>query len=399
MNRTAHRLAAVAGLGALALLASGCGQLTTRTWITIIEEESGGFVNVSFSGSPPVDYPIVRLQGGFLAEVIVNLGDLPNPMTGSITLTDVRIAGQVSGPVGRLCTWNDPQGTSGGSLVIDLLGGSAESTMDLDAKAFTDIQRALRWGAMDFEQPIDFDLGAVFDIQKFAEAFLTGSADGLFATSTRIASTILMPEPPEPTVITSIFQLDATVTNGSSPPAFDDDLLAFCQRRFGRQGVGAAHVEMMNVKSSYLRHKGNDRPLDPLVLDLAELGAAPGDVLALAPVGTWAAVPALKDGAETRLGGVFSASDQVLPSANLFRIPGAIDVGPELATWPSITCTWGICTDHGGDEVPYDFPIDPQRTITVPSGASHLIVAPVDGWRVWQDNVGLGFGVSVEVNP
>ncbi|MGH0034034.1 MAG: hypothetical protein ACQGVK_03315 [Myxococcota bacterium] len=402
MDPRPFRATRTVGLTALVLLVialGGCGELTTRTWITIVEDESGGFVNVQFLGGPPVDYPIVRLQGGFLAEVVVNLADLPGPMTGSITLTDVRIAGQVEGLVGRLCAWNDPSGTSEGSLVIDVLGGNAESTMELDALAFTDVQRVLNWEPMDFEQPIDFDLGAVFDLQAFADAFLTGSADELFATSATISSTIVMPPPPEPPAITSIFNLDASVTNGSEPPTIDDDLEAFCQERFATQGVGDRYVRMLNVKSSYLRHHGNDRPLDPLVLDLAALDAGPGDVLTLRNVGTFAAIPALKDGADTRLGGVFSSSDVVLPSEQLFRIPGAIDTGPELDTWVSIVCRWGICTDHGGDDVPYDFPIDPQRTITVPTGAQYLIVAPVDGWRAWRDNLGLGFGLSVEVSP
>jgi len=386
-------------LGALALLLGGCGELTTRTWITIVEEDSGGVVSVQFLDGAPIDYDILRLQGGFLAEVVVNLADLPNPMTGSITLSDVRIAGEVGGPVGRLCTWNDPGGLSGGSLVIDVLGGHAESTMNLDALAFTDVQRVLGWDPMDFEEPIDFDIGAVFDLGAFAQAFLSGSADALFATRTSIASTIVMPAAPEPPVITSVFHLDAAVTNGSKPPTFDNDLLAFCGSRFATQGVGRRHVEMLNVKSSYLRHAGVDRPLAPLVIDLAEIGAGPGDVLRLSTVGTYAAIPALKDGPDTRLGGVFSTSDEVLPSSQLFRIPGAIDVGPEMNTWASIVCFLGICTDHGGDEVPYDFPIDPQRIITVPSGANYLIVAPVDGLRVWRDNIGLGFGISIEVNP
>ncbi len=403
MDRTPRPWTTAACLGAIVLLATGCGELTTRTWITIVEEESGGVVNVQFLTADPVDYPIVRLQGGFLAEVVVNLGDLPNPMNGSIELVDVRIAGQVDGPVGKLCTWNDPNahldpdGGSKGDLVIDVLGGSAESTMKLDALAYTDVQRGLLWPPMDFEEPIDFDIGAVFDLQAFAEAFLSGSADDLFATSTSISSTVLMPE--DNPVITSIFTLDATVSNGSTPPSFDDDLWTFCGPHFESQGVGDAYVHMMNVKSGYLRHNGSDQPLDPLVIDLAEIGAGPGDVLRLSSVGTYAMLPALADGPDTRLGGVFSASDQVLPYTHLFRIPGAIDVGPELNTWVSITCSFGICTDHGGDDVPYDFPIDPSIDITVPAGASHLITAPVDGWRVWRDNIGLGFGISVVVNP
>ena len=105
------------------------------------------------------------------------------------------------------------------------------------------------------------------------------------------------------------------------------------------------------------------------------------------------------DGTDTRLGGVFSSTDEVLDPSVLDRIPGAIDVAPNVNTWVSIVCIWGQCADLGGDDIPEDFRIDPTRDIEVPEGAEYLVVAPIDIWRNWQDNTGFGFGVTVEVNP
>jgi hypothetical protein len=135
------------------------------------------------------------------------------------------------------------------------------------------------------------------------------------------------------------------------------------------------------------------------VISLAEVGASPGDTLRLATVGTYSILTLLMDGADTKLGGVFSSTDEVLDPSVLDRIPGAIDVAPNIHTWISIVCVWGICADWGGDDIPEDFRIDPTRDIVVPGGAQYLVVAPIDGFRNWQDNTGMGFGVSVEVNP
>jgi len=382
--------AAVAVIGLMASLSLGCGEMTTRTWITIVEEESGGSVTLIPAAAPPAEFDMVRLQGGFLAEVTINLGDLPNPMNGQIHLADVRIAGEVEGLVGTLCTWNDPEGFSGGPLVVDIFGGSAESSMFLDAYALSGVQQAFGLPPVEFEQEIDFDIGSAFDMVKFAEAFLTGSADGLFATESTIASSMNM------LGIDAIFEMNTRVTNGGVPPVFDADLAAVCGPQFATQGVGDDHVEIMNVKSSYLRHAGKDRPNDPKVIPLAELGFAPGDVIRISTVGTYAPTIALADGLETKLGAVFSATDEILPSGQLFRIPGAIEAGANINTWPSIVCFFGVCDDKGGDDILVDFRVDPQVTITVPAGANYLVVAPIDGFRFYGDNTSLGFGVRIE---
>ena len=70
-----------------------------------------------------------------------------------------------------------------------------------------------------------------------------------------------------------------------------------------------------------------------------------------------------------------------------------------MNTWISIVCIFGQCVDWGGDDIPEDFPITAGIDIEIPADARFLFVAPVDGFRRYIDNTGMGFGVRVEVNP
>jgi hypothetical protein len=393
MARISKATIASSLLGVVAILATGCGEMTIRTWVNLDEEESGGYVTLNFGNGQSVDIDVLRLQGGFLTEVTMNTIEVLGPMNGTLVLRDVRMAGEVDGQVGNLCTWNDPEGSSGGTLTINLIDGTTETSLMLDAKATTWMSEVWGMDPMDFEEALDFDLGAGLDLDAFLAAFNSGSAAGLFETSATISSTTDLMG------IEAVFNLDLVLTNGAEPPLFDADLLDFCGDEFASQGLGDALFYGINAKSGYLRGLPKDTIQDPLVIPLAEVGAYPGHTLRLSTVGTYSILTLLMDGADTKLGGVFSTTDEVLDPAVLFRIPGAIDVPPNIHTWISIVCVWGICSDWGGDDIPQDFRIDPTRDIVVPAGAQYLVVAPIDGFRNWKDNTGMGFGVSVEVNP
>jgi len=387
-----RRAVATMGLAAVAILSTACGEMTTRTWINIVPEDSGGTVTI-YLGPNPLAFDLLRLQGGFLAEVKLNTLDLPGPMNGTILLQDVRMAGEIDGLLGKMCTWNDPTGSSTGELVVDLLGGTTTSSLYLDAKASTAFSDALGIGAVDFEQAIDFDLGEGLGIDTFINTFLEGSPAGMFNAETVIASEINMAG------IRSVFEMRTAIANGTLPPIFDDDLLAHCEDQFALQGLGYGTFYGVNSKSSYLRLNPKDQAKDPLVIDLAEIGAQPGDTLRIDTVGSWAIIPFFKDGPEVKAGAVFSATDELLPGSELFRVAGAIDAGPNINTWLSILCIFGTCTDHGGDDVFYDFPIAGGIDVVVPAEANFLFVAPIDGFRFYQDNSGMGFGVELHVNP
>jgi hypothetical protein len=393
MAEAQRRSLTAVSLVAMAMLVSSCGEMTIRTWVTVVEEESGGSVALLVGTGDPIEFEVLRIQGGFLTKVTLNTAQLPGPMHGTLELQDVRLAGEVDGMIGKLCTWNDPEGSSGGTLTLDLFGGASASDLLLDAKATTTISELMAMEPLDFEEPIDFDLGAGLGIPAFLEAFNSGSPDGLFETTTELSSAV------ELMGLQTVFTLETAITNGAEPPLFDADLLEFCGEEFVSQGLGRAHYYGINPKSGYLRGLAKDNIRDPLVISLADLGASPGDVLRLEAVGTYSLLQLLMDGPDKRLGGVFSSTDEVLDASVLDRIPGAIDVEPNVYTWVSIVCLFGECTDLGGDDIPEDFLINPMRDIAVPEGAEYLVVAPIDGLRNWQDNTGFGFGVSVEVNP
>ena len=376
-------------LVAIALTGVGCGELTIRTWVNVIEEESGGVVDVNGSL-----FDIIRLQGGFLTETKLDTRQILGTMEGTIELLDVRMAGEVEGFIGKLCTWGNYPGESGGSMRMNALQGTLESDLYLDALAATEISDSLDLGPIPFQEQVDFDLGANFDLAKFTTGYVNGSTNGLFQTSTQISSEMLL------FGIPAVFTMDTTVDSGALPPAFDEDLLDYCGERFAQQKFGEALYYGINPQSSYLRHLNNDRPKDPLVISLAEIGAEVGDTLRMKPHGSYSFLFLGMDGVDRRLGGTFSQNDTILESSQLWRIPAAVpSSAPKLNTWLSLFCIFGTCEDLGGDDTFHDFAIDPLRIVVVPPFAKYLVVAPVDTWRNYSDNSGLGFGVTVEVIP
>ena len=376
-------------LGVFAVASIGCGQLTMRTWVKIIEDESDGNIQANLT-PPPAPYLIERLQGGFLTVVELDTRDLPGPLNGTITLADVRVAAIQQSLLGIFCNWNDPDGYSGGTVTLDILGGQSESDVFLDGKGQAQLSQLVGLPPIDVETPVDFALGSDLGLTTFLDALNSGSVDGLFASQTSVVTdqTILN----IPVTIT----LNLTVDNDAEPPLFDADLLAFCGQFFDQQGTALYYG--LNPQSSYLLAR-NDKPKDPLVISLAELGAAAGDTLRMTVVGTYADSLALKDGNETLAAAVFSATDTVLPRGDSDRIPDAIDAGQNYQTPRYWDCFGLICWPSASTDIPEDFRVDPGVDVVVPSGAEYLIVAPVDTALKFDDNTGLGFGVDIEVNP
>ncbi|MAE96692.1 MAG: hypothetical protein CL910_18750 [Deltaproteobacteria bacterium] len=372
----------------------GCGQLTIRTWVKIVEEESGGSITIDPEGPSPTVLPVDRIQGGFLTAVVVNTNDLDGIMNGTVALEDVRMAG-FAPLVGPFCTWNDVTGSSGGWFAVNLFTNETTSEMFLDAKAQTGVSELFGIPPVDFEEFIDFDLGGAVDPSVFAVALETGTIDGLLASTSTFASRT------ELSGLTADFLIDASTLSDATPPEFDVDLLDFCTPFFEEQG-SALHYSV-NVKSSYLKTLANDSSKEPLTIDLAELGAVPGDTLRLSTVGTYSPIVALNDGTARKLGGVFSATPDLLAQNFGYRVPDAIDAGSNIVTWPQEWCFWWFwqwtCLPLEGDDIPEDFLIQTDTDVVVPAGANYLIVAPIDPLRFYNDNVGLGFGVTVDVNP
>jgi hypothetical protein len=373
-------------LAAVLMIGTGCGRLTIRTWIKVVEADSSGFVRSDLLGPDPL--PFSRVQGGFLAVVTVDTSRIPAPLDGTIVLEDVRVAAEEPTALGRVCTWGDPAGSSAGTVHLDLFGGASSADLVLDVKATTELTQFLP--PVDLEQPVSFPLGSGLSLETLAAAAADGSADGLFATDALFeGDAVLFGSPVR-------FVLDLAVTNESTPPLFDAALLDFCGARFTQQGGDLLYV--LNSKSSYLRAWPKDDPQPPRVIPLADIGAAPGDVLRIARVGTYADATLLKDGTDTAATAVFSATDEVRAEGERVRIPGAIDAGADVNTGGFFECFLIFCSFRSSD-IPHDFRFEPSLDVTVPAGANFLVVAPLPPSRFWSDDSGFGFGVSLTVNP
>lgn len=130
---------------------------------------------------------------------------------------------------------------------------------------------------------------------------------------------------------------------------------------------------------TYLRTDSSDDAGDAVPFDLQNLGISPGDTLRLTRLGDF---EKQGDGGFGMIG-VFSGSSTLAASGQRNRVVDAIDAGPDVQT---------VETFQDGDptDIPEDFKIaarngtDRSLTITVPSGATHLFVSPID--NLFEDN-------------
>ena len=367
-------------------------QITIRTWVTVNEAASTGFVQLDPPNGQP--QPITRLQGGFYAVVRLDLVEtlLPDlaagliPLEGTITLEDARIAGQAR-TIGKLCTWGNPEGASAGTISINLLTGAATANLNLDILATTAISTNVP--PAELVQPVTFQVEGV-TLDKLLAAQSSGDTSGLFATEAAFeGDTEVLGFPLR-------FGLDLAVTNGAKPPLFSADQLAFCDPFFEQQGAELFHG--LNAKSSYLQAAPLDAPKPPIAISLADLGAVPGDTLRLERVGTYSDLTTLVDGIDTSLTGIFSATSTVLGASVRNRVPGAIDAGSDVQTG-FLSCIVPLVCQLISTDVPQDFRIGRSLDIVVPSGAAYVIVAPLPPSYLWSDDSGFGFGINVTVNP
>jgi hypothetical protein len=388
---------------ALAAAGLGCGELSIRTWITVVEDESSAFVTVGESDP----FPFQNIEGGFQIDVVLDTSTLPDPIEGEITIHQLRLIGEGPPLVGTFCAYKQFDTFSGGPFSFDFFTGEAVTDVVIDARAQSTVLEAVNGGMpIALQQQLDLDLGGALDPAAFLGALSSGSSEGLFATSAVIEDSFeLIPGFPP-----ANFVIDLALTNGPQPPVLRESTLGYCANWLWRQGN--RFFQGVNPKSSLLRlQPSDDEALDPLVIDLFGLQSGvgnqklrPGDPIGLTVTGSFARQFSTVDGSATELIGVFSSSPTVLPGDQPNRIPGAIDAGPDVVTPGYLECLffpicWVVPTD-----IPEDFRIDafdgegnPQDLIlTVPAGARYLIVAPRD--NTYEDNTGLGFGVTIRTS-
>lgn len=377
-------------LGLLAaVVGTGCGKLTIRTWVQSTQGQSSGSILAPTINPQP--YPISQLEGGFLGTIVLDTRDLPAPLKGTIAIDDVRLAGDAGVLLGKLCVWGNPTAPSTGTVLLNLVGNDSNATVNLNVLATTGLSQLLQIPPAGLSQSATFPLGGGLSLNTFIDAGLSGNTDGLFVTSVNFEGESELAGSP------IIFALNLSVTNLSTPPSFAASNLSFCAPYFNQQGRDIYYG--MNVKGSYLRANAADAPSAPLIIKLADLGIGPGNKVKLTRVGAYSDITQLQDGDQTRLTAVFSSSSTILAKDTRYRVPGAIDAGTDVSTAPYWNCLiWPICRQVPTD-ISQDFRVDPNVTVTVPSGAQYLVVAPLPSSYAWADNLGFGFGVTIETVP
>jgi hypothetical protein len=371
------------------LVGTGCGKLTIRTWVQVIEAESDGSIFAPTLNPEP--YPVTQLEGGFLGAIELDTRDIPAPLQGTLAIDDIRIAGDAGVLLGKICIWGNPAQPSSGTVLLNLLGDDSNATATLNVLATTGLSQMLQIPPAGLSQTATFPLGGGLSLDTFINAGLSGNTDGLFATSAAFEGESELAGAPV------TFSLDITVTNLSTPPSFDAAQLQFCSPFFNQQGRDLYYG--MNVKGSYLRAIDADNPTAPLIIKLSDHGIVPGNRVKLARIGRYSDITQLQDGDQTRLTGVFSSSNLLGGKSNRNRVTGAINAGTDITTAPYWNCIiWPLCWQTPTD-ISQDFRIDPEVTLTVPTGAQYLMVAPLPSSYIWGDNLGFGFGVTIEVVP
>jgi hypothetical protein len=389
MEKTgAVRRIAWIGAGLVALLGlTGCGELTIRTWVKVIEADSTGFVKIG-AGVP---LPITRIQGGFLANIVMDTTTIPAPLEGTLVVEEIRLAAIQDGPLQYVCAWANPNLPSEGTVFLDILGGEGSTQVDTNLRTVSGFGGGIVTDvATSTELNLEGDL-----LTAFLGAAESGAADGLFATRAPFVGTSELAGLPV------LFSLDLGVTNDTTPPVFDADNLYNCAYYWEGQDTGVLNTAVyhgMNSKSSYLRAWPGDDPKPPRVISLADLGIAPGETLKLDTIGAYADTTKLEDGTKTTMTAVFSSTNQLLGTGQRNRIPGAINAGADVDTGGFLKCFLIFCSFQSSD-ISQDFRVDPGLSVVVPAGANYLFVAPLPPSRKWSDNSGFGFGVDADPGP
>jgi hypothetical protein len=353
MRNSVLRRIAWAGLALAALTGlTGCGELTIRTWVKVIEADSTGYVLLDLPGSQPL--PLTRIQGGILATIVMDTTTLPAPIEGTLTVEKIRLAAS-NAALSYVCAWANPELPSEGTVYLDVLGGHGSTEVTTNLRTFSGFGQIVTELSTSTVLTLEGDL-----LTAFLGAAESGSADGLFATRAPFEGTSML------SGIPVIFSMDLAVTNESTPPVIYADHIAHCAHRWAEQGTASYHG--VNSKSSYLRAWPGDLPKPPRAIALSDLGVVPGDTLQLDTLGFYSNTTKLEDGNQQVMTAVFSSTNQVLASSQQKRIPGAIDAGTDINTGGFTKCL--ILCSFVSSDIPQDFRVDPSTSVVVPAGAN-----------------------------
>jgi hypothetical protein len=165
--------------------AIGCGEIQMP--MTLALEEGS---NIEIEMVAPLALPLgtTYLEGGVMTVMTANI-DLIGlllhiPMFGIIEIDDLLFGGTgfaiLGTPTGTLCTVPDPNGSSGGSVLIDIFGGHIDFYMNLDTAIMVtnpDLAASLPDG---FQFTMSVEEGADIALPELL-AMAFGNADGVLA--------------------------------------------------------------------------------------------------------------------------------------------------------------------------------------------------------------------------
>ena len=155
-------------------------------------------------------------------------------------------------------------------------------------------------------------------------------------------------------------------------------------------GTSNATFIPVNPRQTYLRTI-KDNALDAPAVRLSDFNAEPGEQVCGFAVGdfnTGGGVLASSTGSPL-ITAVFSSDDRLLSADHLDRVPGAINVDPDVVT--PVTSVDQYTTDIAED-------FDATNTcVTIPAGATHVFFSAFDGF--YADNAstsGPTFGIQIK---
>lgn len=347
----------------------GCTDpVTIATWINVQE---GSVLTTELFGAPQE----LPLEGGAFIRIDIDASN-PLKIEGTIDVEQVRMGGQ-GGLFGNLCIRKDRDNLRQGSLSFDLLRLDQELEFPFAVVTSSSTFEALGFGEVVTEatpEGLDFPL----NIALVEAAVVRGTVDQALELPVALESELnLSPS----LMLTAI--LDLVLLSSSTPPAISPAVEQACSEKWAIQGREVDYV--INPKSTYLRTV-LDKTQPETVIDLAELGAEPGDTLKLQRKGAFKQGGILWDG--TRVSAVFSSSDIVLDNGRR-RVPGALEAGSNVKT--PRTEVLRRPTDIAEDfEIPHGI-----FFVEVPPGATHLFLSPIDDF--FRDNYSFELRIGVEV--
>ena len=129
----------------------------------------------------------------------------------------------------------------------------------------------------------------------------------------------------------------------------------------------------------------DDGAIEAVPMLLADHGLTPGDRIRIEAIGDY------YNGLNDRTKGIalFSSSATLLAASEPHRLPDAIEAGEDHVSGP----TWG-CGQEPMD-IPEDFGYEPDVTVVIPQGATHLFYTVRDSY--YEDNTDENgdFGVNI----